>query len=73
MKESHFDTGTKVREEVLGSEHVEQAFTRTTKFRCRLPALHHGNGLGLRLGSTRPGIVDEGITSPLILIHNWPV
>ncbi len=32
VKESHFDIGIKVRKEVLGSEHVEQALARTTEF-----------------------------------------
>ena len=32
MTESYFDTGMKVRKEVLGSEHVERALARTTDF-----------------------------------------
>ncbi len=32
MTESRFDIGLKVREEVLGSEHVERALARTTGF-----------------------------------------
>jgi len=32
MKESRFNIGMKVRKEVLGSEHVEQAQARTTEF-----------------------------------------
>jgi 4-carboxymuconolactone decarboxylase len=32
MMESRFDIGTKVRKEVLGSEHVERAQARTTEF-----------------------------------------
>ena len=32
MTESRFDIGMKVRKEVLGSDHVEQAQARTTEF-----------------------------------------
>ncbi len=32
MTESRYDTGIKVRKEVLGSKHVEQALARTTEF-----------------------------------------
>jgi len=32
MTESRFDIGMKVRKEVLGSEHVERSFARTTEF-----------------------------------------
>ena len=32
MTESRYDTGMKVRKEVLGSEHVEQALARATEF-----------------------------------------
>src|ERR687885_328244 len=32
MTESRFDSGMKVRKEVLGNEHVEQALARTTEF-----------------------------------------
>jgi 4-carboxymuconolactone decarboxylase len=32
MTESRFDLGMEVRKEVLGSEHVERAFARTTEF-----------------------------------------
>jgi 4-carboxymuconolactone decarboxylase len=32
MTESRFDLGMEVRKEVLGSEHVERAFARTTAF-----------------------------------------
>ena len=32
MTESRFDIGMKVRKEVLGSEHVDRAFARTTEF-----------------------------------------